>query len=1109
MSLSSETNDLARVRVGVHVFPNDPYWVQVRAAVMRHLIQLGVTVIPIEILEGDIVLSSVEPGSVAEEICASDLDILVSNDLTDAVAYDILDSGLPVIYLTETMLRHRKLVSPTFLYDVGKLAGEYVAEKLNGQGRVLCVGGLLDAGGDKGLSRITGFYDALKPYPRISVLHSPSLWKYENAFSVVDAQLRSWETAPDAIFGISDPIALAALNAGRSLGKVTDQTLIIGVNGDPLALAAIANGQMTATIETSPEESGRQIAELVLMAATGKSLPTHYQIPLCLVTAQNVFEHGMKKLLEIADLPGQLVGVNRQQENNRLRQLETSMAINRRVGSLLERSQLSQEIANLICTNYGYDVVRLFLWSEHERMLLPYTSNARRGDAIPIESAGLLGEALQRKEPIYISDTRYTHRFPIEAEWAEMRSRVVLPIRLGESILGVLDMHSRQPMSHLRQDLVGLQALADQLGIAMRNAELYADALSARESAETADRLKTRLLANVSHELRTPLNIIMGYSQSALGVPNPYQTELHPALRRDLEYILQSGDHLYRMINDLLDLSRAEIGALDLALEVVEPVALFSQVFESFSHSMAAETITWKLKLPERLPMIHADTMRLRQIVLNLLSNASKFTTQGQITLGADVEPPYLHLWVQDTGAGIPIDQQERIFEPFVTVDRELSRGEGVGLGLTITRRLVALHGGTILLESQPNQGSIFHVYLPLPDLTGNTAQSAADRADRLQIKADEAGQHPVLLLISSNDEVPAELKALAANRCVETCQIPPGTNFDVFFRSVQPIAIAWDIAAAAKQQTTSREWSLIQRLRSHTACTHLPFLVYGAATTQPDDQAASVRLTSVMLKPISARTLSEMLEDICPGEACSSIWIVDDDAEARQYYRRLVSYAFPENEILPAADGAQALDLLAQVRSPAQAPGLVLLDLVMPQVDGFQVIEALRAHPFTQRVPVVVLSGKMLTFEDVQRLDHPQVIFQPKQIIHDEEMQAIFQQIAQGGAALSHPTSTLARHALAYLLQNYAEALSRADVARAVGVTENYLTQIFRQEIGITPWEFLTRLRIQRSGDLLRATENSITSIAADVGFDDPAYFSRVFRKQMGVSPQEYRRSG
>jgi len=1071
------------LRIGSQIGPADPFWVQVREAVYQKAQQLAINLIPIEIADRPEILSREEQASLVEELLAQELDALICWNLSDSLIYHILDCGLPIIYLAEREFRHALFVSPIGLYDTGQIVGTYFAEKLAGQGRVLCIGGLTEPGGEGAGSRLAGIHDALQAYAGISLEHIPSFWRYEQAYPQIETALRRLGSPIDAIFGLSDSLALAARDAGQALGLVNRRTLIAGVNGDPLALAAIAEGSLSATVETSAADFGGQAVELASRAARRQPLPAHFSFKPRLVTIENVAEIAMQKLIAIADLPTRLVGVNRQQEQNRLMQLETSAAINRRVGSLLDRQQLSQEIANLIRANYGYDHVQLLLWSEPEQLLILDQPQPVPGSrtVIPLEKSGLLREALRRNEPIFIPDTRYRHRFPPDPNWPETHSRVVLPIRLGDQILGLLDLHSRRPTLHLRQELIGLQSLADQLGIAMRNAELYAEALQARAIAEKADQLKTRLLANVGHELRAPLNVILGYTQAALAAPNPYALDLPPALRQDLGHIYRSCEHLIRLINDLLDLSRAEIDELDLFPETIATRSFLEEVFHNLADTSSSK-VTWKLQLPARLPVLHADPVRLRQILLNLLSNALKFTPTGQITLGAEVEPPHLHLWVQDTGIGIPIDLQERIFEPFITGEQPGRRSEGIGLGLCITRRLVALHGGSMTLESQPNQGSTFHVYLPLPNLTGQWAAPLS------------AAAQPVLLLLSSHAQPAAAILELSQRQGLTIHRLQRRDNLDTLLREMQPAALAWDLAEADPE-----EWMLIQQLRSHPRLCQLPFILYSqAAETAP---SLTLGMTNVLLKPVSGKTLMEAINALRAPQVTGPILIVDDDPEARTLYQRLTDEALPGYPSLTAENGAAALTLLEH-----ETPSLVILDLMMPEVDGFTVLERLRANPRTRPVPVLVMSGQMLSLEDVRRLDYARVTFHNKDLLSPEEAIASLQQALRDEERLPPPTSALVKRALAYLHQNYTQALSRQEIAAAVGVSKNYLSQIFRQEMGLSPWECLNRFRIQQAKELLRSTDASITAVAIRVGFKDSAYFSRVFHKHVGQSPQAYR---
>jgi signal transduction histidine kinase/AraC-like DNA-binding protein/ABC-type sugar transport system substrate-binding protein/CheY-like chemotaxis protein len=1066
------------LRIGSRIGSADPFWVQTREAVHQRAQQLAIDLVPVDISRSTSVSSEELIGQV-EELRALDLNALICSYLPDSLVYQILASGLPVIHLTETDVRHRLCVSAYGFYDIAQSVGEYVAAQLSGRGNVLVVGGLLSKAGEDGRSRIAGVCEALRRYPQIHVRHIPSAWRYEHAYPQVEAALRECDRPIDAIFGLSDSLALAARDAGRALGLIDRSTLIVGVNGDPLALAAIADGSMTATIDTPAPEFGVQAVDLACRAARGEPLPPHLGYTPRLVTAENVADVAMQKLIGIAELPSRLVGVNRQLEQQRLIQLETSLEINRRSGSILNRQQLSEEIADLIRSNYGYDAVQLFLWLEHEQA---FVANRAGGARIPLDAAGLLGQALWRNEPIFVPDVRHSQRFPPDPHWPDTRSRVVVPIRVGGTILGLLDLHSHQVIQHTRQSLAGIQVLADQLGIAMRNAELYENALRAQAAAEKADQLKTRLLANVSHELRTPLNVILGYSQAALAAPNPYGAALPPALLQDLQHIYRSGEHLIRLINDLLDLSRAEIDELVLFPELIAARTFLEEVFHSVTDGLApCGPVAYRLDLPARLPFMQADPVRLRQILLNLLSNARKFTASGHVTLGAELSPPHLHIWVADTGVGITADLQERIFEPFVSVQPGERRPQGVGLGLTITRRLVALHRGAMTLESRPGRGSTFHVYLPLPTLGGQPATAALPGRG-------------ALLLISARASVSAAVTDLCRRTGLVICRPQPGDDLAALLASVEPAALAWDM-----RQASPADWQLIQQLRSYPQVCQAPFILYEQEHDDEADRSSSA--VGILNKPIKGASLLEAIEALRDPGAAGPILIVDDDAQTRALYHGLVAQALPGHPIACAEGGQAALEILA-----AATPSLVVLDLMMPGVDGFAILEHLRAHEPTRHVPVIILSGRILSAEDIQRIDHARVTFHSKEVLSADETVAVLREALGGVEKHSQPTSLIARHAIAYIQHNYARSLSRQQIAAALGVSKNYLTHIFREELGISPWEYLNRYRVKQAKALLRGTSDSITAIAARVGFDDASYFGRVFRKQVGCSPQAYR---
>ena len=1068
------------LRIGSQIGPYDPYWVQVREAVNQRAQQLGLELIPIEIAGRPDTLSPTEQISVVEELLAQQLDALIGWIFPESMLHPMLGRGLPIIYLSVSEVRHPLFVSRQGMYKAGYLIGEYFAKQLKGSGHVICIGGLTEEPGQEdGRSRINGFCKALSNFPEISIKHVPSYWRYEQAYPQIVEILKKIQPPIDAVFGLSDPIALAARDALQSTGWLREKTLIAGVNGDPLALVALAEGTLSATVDTSIMEFGSNAVDWAYRAAQKESLPDNFTYQQQLITAENLAEVALQKLKATAELPSRLVGVNRQLEQNRLTQMETSAAINRRVGRILNRRQLSHEIANLIRDNYGYARVQVYLWLPEEAvfMLEADDSELQERVIIPVEKSGILGEALRMNEPIFIPDTRYSHRFSPDPKQPKMRSRVVLPIRRGETVVGILDMQSKHKTLHLSHELIGLQSLADQLGIAMHNADLYEEALHAQAVAEKADQLKTRLLANVSHELRTPLNVILGYSQKALSTPNSYGIALPNELRKEINHIYRSGEHLTRLINDLLDLSRAEIDQLDLFPETIAIRPFLEEVFNSIASSSSGE-VKWELSVPDRLPAVQADPVRLRQILLNLLNNASKFTPCGQIVLGASVNPPHLHFWVQDTGLGIPVDLQEQIFEPFVTDQKPGQRSEGIGLGLSITRRLVALHGGVMSLESRVGKGSTFHVYLPLPNLSGN-----------FSAPPPELGE-PVLLVLTTSQQVSQTLRDLAVERNLPLRQASTPEQIELILKDNTPSILAWDMVNARQD-----EWELVNYICAHPQLCLRPFIVYREALE------GNIETTGMLVKPVAEKTLLEAINALRPSWGSGPILIVDDEIEMRDLYKQIVDGVLPGYPMLEAQNGNEALALMQET-----TPGLVILDLMMPEVDGFLVLAKMRAKSETRHVPVLVMSGKLLTMDDIQRLDYANVTFQSKELLTNEEAASLLKEILEPGETLPQPTSKLVKASIVYLHQNYTLPITREDIAEAVGVSQNYLSKIFREEVRLTPWDYLSRLRIRKAKELLDSTTDTITSIAGQVGFDDSAYFSRVFRKHTNQSPQAYR---
>jgi signal transduction histidine kinase/AraC-like DNA-binding protein len=1055
----------ARYRIALQVGMFDPYWVQVREAVLRHAPQYGVDLVSLNI---DAVsdLADDEADSIFAELVVQNVQALIAN----TIALNLLDRvnthGIPVIDASESPYQRPLFSSRRGLYDAAFSVGQWLYARIRRPAHVLIVGGH----DQLGTSRVTGFKDAFDHDPLIHFVHVPCAWRYDEAVDAMQAWVAHGQVPHfDAIFGISDPQTFAGRDVLREHQLLPANVLIASINGDPLALADISRGQMDMTVETSMDGLAKQMLELAVFGITQQRLPTTYDPPRRIIDRDNVAQIALEKLISLSDLPNRLVGVNRQIEQQRLRQLETSIAITQRVGSILDHDQLLTEVTQLIKTNYGYN--RVLIWQSNEHHQLRDRAKLTDSDAAPLLAA------LHDQTAIFIPDTTLSRRFPLASSYPDTRTRVVLPIRSNAVIVGVLDVHSTDLVPHSRGEIDGLQLVADQIGIAMQNIDLYQAAKVAQREAERADQLKTRLLANVSHELRTPLHIILGYSQLLLSAQQSGAHALDRETQSDIVTIQRSADHLIHLINDLLDLSRAEIDELVLYPTLTNIQALIHELYASLRDTHQTAHVQWYLQCDETLPYAYVDHTRIRQALTNILSNAAKFTQTGSITLGARAEPPYIHIWVRDTGIGISEAQKETIFEAFVTSENPLFRQRGgVGLGLAITRRLVALHHGILTVESVPSQGSTFHLYLPLRGLEGEpVAQSDS------QLPA-------ALFVIESTDALTATCVALAQRMRATTVVINDVATLQQAINQYTPQALVWQGAGIAHEAE-----HLLTHIQTHPQLSRVPFLLYATAEAP------------ILQKPFHNQQFVDIVKLIVHEHHHQPhhVVIVDDDIGMQGWYHDVLTQSLGTVNIIACSDGLQAQHQLQTL-----TPSFIILDLLMPNQDGFSTLAWIRSQTHLQHVPVLIISGKVLTRDELQQLQYPHTVVRPKIGSDNESLAALFRQTAHTGIQAPMHISALARQALVYIQANYARRIAREHIALAVGVSESYLTQVFQQEMGMTPWVYLTRYRIAQAGKLLRETIMSITDIAVAVGFEDPSYFSKVFRNETGTSPRAYRQN-
>jgi signal transduction histidine kinase/CheY-like chemotaxis protein len=366
------------------------------------------------------------------------------------------------------------------------------------------------------------------------------------------------------------------------------------------------------------------------------------------------------------------------------------------------------------------------------------TGDEGRIDAAPRDinrEPGITGYVLQTAEPVYVRDLARPDPSrpygPVNIGERSTRSYIGVPLVFREQVFGVLSVQSYRPNAYTQDDVELLSTIATQASIAIQNARAYQRLVETAEQLREIDRLKTQFLANMSHELRTPLNSIIGFSRVMLkGIDGPL-TELQEA---DLSSIYSSGQHLLGLINSILDMSKIEAGKMDLAFDEVSLHDIFGAVLSTTRALVKDEPIELRTEIPEELPTVWADSQRVRQILINLLSNAAKFTEEGYITLRAKAGPDHVTISVEDTGIGMEEDAQKRLFIPFQQVDSSTTRrAGGTGLGLAISRRFVDMHGGEIWVESASGKGSTFSFTLP----TYRSVYAVPEDGDGLKLEPD------------------------------------------------------------------------------------------------------------------------------------------------------------------------------------------------------------------------------------------------------------------------------------------------------------------------------------------------------------------------------------
>ncbi len=496
-------------------------------------------------------------------------------------------------------------------------------------------------------------------------------------------------------------------------------------------------------------------------------------------------------------------------------------------------------------------------------------------------------------------------------------------------------------ITSLGQDInTMLQSLA-QSHEALRASE--AEACAARQVAEQANEMKSRFLANMSHELRTPLNSIINFTRIlSAGMRGPVNEGQVDYLNR----VHASGEHLLGLINDILDLSKIEAGRMDLHLEPCNLERLLEGIMSTAIGLVKDKPVVLQQEIAPDLPTVSIDATRIRQVLLNLLSNAAKFTDAGTITVRAMFEKPSIVISVTDTGIGIPADKIESIFDEFRQVDDGSARSyEGTGLGLAICKRLIEMHHGHISVESTPGVGSTFSFSLlaqpPCCDIPPC-------------YELDTKNGIPVLVI----DDDPCSIEIVSSYLQRDGYAVYGIQDSQTVLdkaRQMTPAVIILDIL-----MPNLDGWNLLTAFKQDADLKTIPIILYSIMDEQ--QRGFTLGASAYLIKPIDEDLLRETVANVVGPQA--TILVVDDDPNMRELLSHHLTHVHGYH-VVTAHDGQAGLDYIA-----ATPPDLIILDLMMPNVDGFTVLEQLDTQPHTSAIPVIVLTARDLNHDECEYLN-------------------------------------------------------------------------------------------------------------------------------------------
>jgi len=569
---------------------------------------------------------------------------------------------------------------------------------------------------------------------------------------------------------------------------------------------------------------------------------------------------------------------------------------------------------------------------------------------------GPVGMCAMKRAPVQINDIE-SSTYRLRSLWLHdgIRAVIAVPLLREDHVTGALVIRRKRAGEFPPSVVKLLQTLASQSVLAIENARLFKESQAKSEQLAEASKLKSQFLANMSHELRTPLNAIIGLTEM---LHEDAQDLKRPEELEPLERVLRAAHHLLELINDILDLSKIEAGRMDIHVETFAIAPLVDEVVATIAPIAAKNGNEIVVRCAPEIGDMHADQTRIRQALLNLVSNASKFTENGKVTVavtrGLNRGVEEITMAVSDTGIGLSVEQIGRLFQEFVQADASTTRKYGgTGLGLAISRRFCQMMGGDIAVQSQLGAGSTFTMRLPARIETAQPSPLPRRvRPERLQTAPVQGS----LILVIDDDETVREVLGRFLEREGFQVRTASGGHEGLeIARSAHPAAITLDI-----NMPDLDGWTVLAAIKGDPRLADIPVIL----VTIEDNRSRGYSLgaTEYMTKPVDRERLAALLHRIS-NPIARRVLLVDDDEILRDGVRRALEQE--QWEVAEACNGRAALEQLA-----AADVDVILLDLMMPEMDGFEFLVRLRQQPQWQDLPVLVLTAKDLSAEDHRQLN-------------------------------------------------------------------------------------------------------------------------------------------